>query len=152
MRSRIRTTLYTKHTQDKPTDVHLSTQMEFEGGKPGQIHLPILALNEVFVSEHMSAKTSHFSISSDEQVFRKTKSSGICVATGTGSTSWHYSMNRLPVESVAKLLSLMNVSKNTDNKELAKNLSDTYNQHLLFKAGKALLNILSCYLLSSGLW
>lgn len=51
--------------------------------------LPYLALNEVFIGETMSARVSHLQISKDGDPFvTKTKSSGLCVSTGTGSTSW----------------------------------------------------------------
>lgn len=51
--------------------------------------LPYLALNEVFIGETMSARVSHLQISKDaDPLVTKTKSSGLCVSTGTGSTSW----------------------------------------------------------------
>lgn len=51
--------------------------------------LPYLALNEVFIGETMSARVSHLQIAKDDNaLLTKTKSSGLCVSTGTGSTSW----------------------------------------------------------------
>lgn len=51
--------------------------------------LPYLALNEVFIGETMSARVSHLHLKIDDtDYFTKTKSSGLCVSTGTGSSSW----------------------------------------------------------------
>lgn len=51
--------------------------------------LPYLALNEVFIGETQSARVSHIHLQIDEQnQLNKTKSSGLCVSTGTGSSSW----------------------------------------------------------------
>lgn len=51
--------------------------------------LPYLALNEVFIGETQSARVSHLHLQIDEQnQLNKTKSSGLCVSTGTGSSSW----------------------------------------------------------------
>lgn len=51
--------------------------------------LPYLALNEVFIGETQSAKVSHIHLQINEQnQLNKTKSSGLCVSTGTGSSSW----------------------------------------------------------------
>lgn len=51
--------------------------------------LPYLALNEVFIGETMSARVSHLQLQIDKKVvLNKTKCSGLCVSTGTGSSSW----------------------------------------------------------------
>lgn len=51
--------------------------------------LPYLALNEVFIGETQSARVSHLHLQIDNQnILNKTKSSGLCVSTGTGSSSW----------------------------------------------------------------
>lgn len=51
--------------------------------------LPYLALNEVFIGETQSARVSHLQLQIDDQnILNKTKSSGLCVSTGTGSSSW----------------------------------------------------------------
>lgn len=51
--------------------------------------LPYLALNEVFIGETQSARVSHLHIQINNQnILNKTKSSGLCVSTGTGSSSW----------------------------------------------------------------
>lgn len=52
--------------------------------------LPYLALNEVFIGETLSSRVTHLQLTLDHgNVLYKTKSSGLCVSTGTGSTSWH---------------------------------------------------------------
>lgn len=52
--------------------------------------LPYLALNEVFIGETLSARVSHLHIRPDfHQQTTKTKSSGLCISTGTGSTAWN---------------------------------------------------------------
>lgn len=51
--------------------------------------LPYLALNEVFIGETLSARVSHLHLKIDNQnIVNKTKCSGLCVSTGTGSSSW----------------------------------------------------------------
>ncbi|GAB0100794.1 NAD(+) kinase [Sergentomyia squamirostris] len=50
--------------------------------------LPYLALNEVFIGETLSARVSHLQLRVNGSV-TNTKCSGLCVSTGTGSTSWH---------------------------------------------------------------
>lgn len=51
--------------------------------------LPYLALNEVFIGETQSARVSHLNLQIDNETkLNKTKSSGLCVSTGTGSSSW----------------------------------------------------------------
>lgn len=51
--------------------------------------LPYLALNEVFIGETQSARVSHLHLQIDNKnILNKTKSSGLCVSTGTGSSSW----------------------------------------------------------------
>lgn len=54
-----------------------------------------LALNEVFIGEDEAAKVSTYNISIDDSTTVKQKSSGLIVATGTGSTSWYLGMNRI---------------------------------------------------------
>lgn len=63
------------------------------------------------------------------------KCSGICIATGTGSTSWHLSINRLPVQSVAELLRLIDIDATEGKDSLATVLADIYNKNLIFPPG-----------------
>ncbi|CRK92897.1 CLUMA_CG006300, isoform A [Clunio marinus] len=96
--------------------------------------LPYLALNEVFIGETLSARVSHLHIRPNTtQKVTKTKSSGLCVSTGTGSTSWHTSINRLSKKNVEDLLSILkstNSGLNDANPEL---ISEEYNRQLVFE-------------------
>lgn len=54
-----------------------------------KITVPYLALNEVFIGETFSARVSHLQLKIDQaENYTKTKCSGMCLSTGTGSTSW----------------------------------------------------------------
>lgn len=48
-------------------------------------------MNEVFAAEKDVASTSMYRLVVDDREIGKFKSSGIIVATGTGSTGWLYS-------------------------------------------------------------
>lgn len=79
---------------------------------------------------------SHLQLVLDHQdVVNKTKCSGLCVSTGTGSTSWHTSINRITGRDVGDLLrslpnsESLNVQKLLDNSE---EIAQRYNQGLLF--------------------
>lgn len=75
------------------------------------------------------------------------KCSGICISTGTGSTSWHLSMNRLTVQSVAELLRLVDIDATEEKNSLANVLSDMYNKNLIFSPGQLRKEILSYFIL-----
>lgn len=64
------------------------------------------------------------------------KCSGLCICTGTGSTSWHLSINRLPVQSVAELLSFLDIKATEGKDSLATVLAKMYNKNLIFAPGK----------------
>lgn len=51
--------------------------------------IPYLALNEVFIGETLAARVSFLRLKVDDYKETSTKCSGLCVSTGTGSTSWH---------------------------------------------------------------
>lgn len=51
--------------------------------------IPYLALNEVFIGETLAARVSFLKLKVDDYKETNTKCSGLCVSTGTGSTSWH---------------------------------------------------------------
>ena len=57
--------------------------------------LPVLALNEVFLGESLSARVSYFEVNFDDEPVIKTRNSGLCICTGTGSTSWTFNINKL---------------------------------------------------------
>lgn len=94
-------------------------------------------LFQVFIGETLSARVSHLHIRpSTTQVITKTKSSGLCVSTGTGSTSWHTSINRLSKKNVEDLLNILK----GNNLDLAavdpEHISEEYNKRLVFEPGK----------------
>lgn len=116
--------------------------------------LPYLALNEVFMGENMSARVSHLQICIDDQdTVTKTKSSGLCVCTGTGCTSWHMSINRISSQCARRLLeTVRNLSPSSDIKATAKEISLAYNDSLTFPPSDERM----CYslreLISVGVW
>ncbi|KMY92425.1 NAD kinase 2, mitochondrial isoform X2 [Drosophila simulans] len=152
-RSRVRTTMLGSNGNiPEPTDLfrHTEVKMEQVSTAPEMLDqdmadkykakmkrvLPYLALNEVFIGEHLSARVSHLQLVLDHQdVVNKTKCSGLCVSTGTGSTSWHTSINRITSRDVDDLLrSLPNGnSKNVMMlRQNAEEIAQRYNQGLLF--------------------
>lgn len=73
-------------------------------GVLGKRILPVLALNEVFLGENLSARVSYLEVKLDEETeFAKTRNSGLCVSTGTGSTSWTFNINKLTNQNVEEL-------------------------------------------------
>ncbi|XP_037825555.1 NAD kinase 2, mitochondrial isoform X1 [Lucilia sericata] len=150
-RSRIRTTLLgsngkipestdlyrhtvTKMEQEKTEPEYLSKEMSRKYKAKMQRVLPYLALNEVFIGETLSARVSHLQLIVDHQdVVNKTKCSGLCVSTGTGSTSWHTSINRISKHHVEGLFNILPDNAKQALKGLsAEQLAQTYNQNLLF--------------------
>ncbi|XP_022909606.1 NAD kinase 2, mitochondrial isoform X2 [Onthophagus taurus] len=138
-RSRIRVTI-TGETQDivsTPLYV-LRDQVSF---KPSQYRIekgskliPHLALNEVFIGETLSARVSNLELWLDKSNESTTiKCSGLCISTGTGSTSWHLSMNRLPAQTVETLLTLLHYPE-PERTEKARQLCKMYNDALIFNA------------------
>lgn len=69
------------------------------------------------------------------ETFTKTKSSGLCVSTGTGSTSWLTSTNRLSVKNVKTLLEIVE-SKNGSLQNInPSSVCKEYNDRLVFPPG-----------------
>ncbi|XP_058463164.1 NAD kinase 2, mitochondrial [Malaya genurostris] len=148
-RSRIRTTLVGNTTTERPPPIDLHeynvSPVEHEEviGPKGTEYkssnriLPYLALNEVFIGEMVSARVSHLHLRIDKSnVITKTKSSGLCVSTGTGSTSWLTSMNRLSTSNIRDLIYIIkqhsNVAELDDiDPEV---ISEEYNRNLVFAA------------------
>lgn len=89
------------------------------------------------MGETLSARVSHLQMKlNGSQNDTNIKCSGMCVSTGTGSTSWHLSINRLSTQSVAELLRLIDLDPTEGKDSLAVALSDTYNKNLIFSPGK----------------
>uniref|UniRef100_A0AC35U3D6 NAD(+) kinase n=1 Tax=Rhabditophanes sp. KR3021 TaxID=114890 RepID=A0AC35U3D6_9BILA len=66
-----------------------------------------LALNEVFIGETHAAKVSYYEVSVDDGPMIKQKSSGMTVCTGTGSTSWHYNINRVYEQKLSGIMDVL---------------------------------------------
>lgn len=144
-RSRIRTTLIGAPVTERspPIDLHEYNVAQI---KPKKVTkgseektenriLPYLALNEVFIGEMLSARVSHLHLRIDNSdVSVKTKSSGLCVSTGTGSTSWLTSMNRLSPNNVNDLIQI--IKRRTGSSSLngldPAAISEEYNQNLVY--------------------
>ncbi|KAJ2938171.1 hypothetical protein O0L34_g18511 [Tuta absoluta] len=159
-RSRIRTTLTCEpkvldsitpvdlHTLHFSRIPHMSTQHDSpEGaGQPEVVikqtngpvankTLPYLALNEVFIGESVTSRVSLLRLQIDNGKWTRTKSSGLCVTTGTGSTSWHFSINCLRTHSVLKLMKILSQDYNVQVEptlEKAREVAEMYNQRLMF--------------------
>lgn len=98
--------------------------------------LPFLALNEVFIGESVTSRVSLLRLQIDKGAWTHTKSSGLCVSTGTGSTSWHYSINCLRTHSVLELMKILSkegIAVDT-TLEKAREVAEKYNQKLMFAA------------------
>ena len=66
--------------------------------------LPILALNEIYIGESLSSRVSYLEIQLDKEPVFKSRNSGLCISTGTGSTSWIFNINKLTHHAVESLL------------------------------------------------
>ncbi|CAH1117127.1 unnamed protein product [Phaedon cochleariae] len=161
LRSRIRTTLVVSdddnlvpsflHEFDSDSNTIFKSKAIRKNGRYNI--LPVLALNEVFVGEKLSARVSHLQMRLNGSMENTNiKCSGICVSTGTGSTSWHSSINRLPVQSVAELLRLIDINSAEGKDSLATVLSDTYNKSLIFPPDDQKMGYTIRDLISAGVW
>lgn len=64
----------------------------------------------MYLGECVSARVSYFEVSTDltpQGEKLKTKNAGICVATGTGSTSWSYNISKISPQTVRELMNLV---------------------------------------------
>ncbi|XP_043288662.1 NAD kinase 2, mitochondrial isoform X2 [Venturia canescens] len=101
---------------------------------PKERKLPWLALNEVFIGESLSARTSSLNIKVDDGPdFHKVKSSGLCISTGTGSSSWYRAINSLTTQMVKDILRVADPHKSHTEEELEKICTD-FNNSLQFPA------------------
>uniref|UniRef100_A0A0B7A8W9 Uncharacterized protein n=1 Tax=Arion vulgaris TaxID=1028688 RepID=A0A0B7A8W9_9EUPU len=98
--------------------------------------LPCLALNEVFIGESLSSRVSYYEITTDDTNKEKQKSSGVTVCTGTGSSSWHFHINHLSMDSVEKILNIANDVSGSNfpvhDKEMKEKVMNTFNNSLRF--------------------
>ncbi|XP_029052621.1 NAD kinase 2, mitochondrial-like [Osmia bicornis bicornis] len=143
MRRRIRTTIMGDNIWDPPFHAHEKGRVtgcekfyteDLQKGAPNNLpkerRLPWLALNEVFIAETLSARTSSLFIKPDnEPEFHLVKSSGLCVSTGTGSTSWYKSINSVNSLVVQEILNLVDEKKQFSSEEIDK-ICSTFNSSL----------------------
>jgi len=98
--------------------------------------LPVKALNEVFIGEALSARVSYYELSVDKSERFKVKSSGLCVSTGTGSTSWTFNINKLTHQNVGDLMRIIheetNLPLNWKDRRLIDKVTAKFNDNLLF--------------------
>ncbi len=84
----------------------------------------------MFIAESAPARVSYLDVSVDDGELISTKNSGICVCTGSGSSSWNFTMNRISHQVVEKLFSIQGYShENIDD------IVEKYNASLRFAAG-----------------
>ncbi|KAK6629837.1 hypothetical protein RUM43_003657 [Polyplax serrata] len=161
-RTRIRVNFSGEHQSCTPTELH---DLKISGSNIRTSALkeleaectPILALNEVFMSEIFTAKVSSFEMRlNDSKKSVKIKSSGLCVCTGTGSTSWNFSINRLSRQDVNDILKLyITETKGTagDNfDQLVENVSNNFNNKFKFGPEERILGYTIRDLISLGVW
>lgn len=91
----------------------------------------INTVHQVFIAESSPASVSYLDISVNDGEFITTKNSGICICTGSGSSSWNYTMNRISEDVVRKLFSISGHKFDKIDEIVNK-----YNNSLRFKAGK----------------
>ncbi|CAG9762274.1 unnamed protein product [Ceutorhynchus assimilis] len=160
MRSRIRTTLLVcdekkitgRYLHDNESDQFRRQKDSIVTGETTKV-LPCLALNEVFMGETLSARVSHLQLRLNGSTENTNlKCSGICISTGTGSTSWHMSINRLPVQNVAELLRLLDIDPTEGKDSLATVLADIYNKNLVFNSDDKRMAYTIRELISAAVW
>ncbi|KYN26747.1 UPF0465 protein C5orf33 like protein [Trachymyrmex cornetzi] len=128
MRRRIRITLKGEDIWQAPFHMH----------EKGRI---VGFIRTVFMGETLSARTSSLLIKFDEeQEYHKIKGSGLCVSTGTGSTSWYKSIHSLNHQTVREILNLIDTKRPFTNEEIEM-ICSTFNSSLRFDAGDSKL----CY-------
>lgn len=89
----------------------------------------MLALNEVFIGDKMPGRTSELECKFDGNSPIKIKSSGLCISTGTGSSAWSYSLNKISIDEVRRILELNKCF--TSEQECIK-LVNEYNKTLVY--------------------
>eukprot|EP01134_Creolimax_fragrantissima_P007963 CFRG7963T1 len=102
-----------------------------------------LALNDVLFTERDSARATYYqlTIDGDRGNREKQKASSMLICTGTGSTAWMYTMNRLWLEESSALVDMMKqLNPPAETKEWLENidiaeLTQTYNSKIVFPSG-----------------
>jgi len=98
--------------------------------------LPILALNEIYIGESLSSRVSFLEMQMDSQPEFKSRNSGLCIATGTGSTSWIFNMNKLTHHAVEEMLKITfettRFPLNWKDKSLVDSVTSKFNNQLVY--------------------
>jgi len=89
----------------------------------------MLALNEVFIGDKMPGRTSELECRFDGNIPIKIKSSGLCISTGTGSSAWSYSLNKISIDEVRRILKLKKCSV---SEQECIELVNEYNKSLVY--------------------
>ncbi|XP_073995395.1 NAD kinase 2, mitochondrial [Rhodnius prolixus] len=111
--------------------------------------VPYLALNEVFAGECLASQVSYLEMDVPGNVRTKVKCSGVCVSTGTGSTSWHMSINRLSLAKVHRILEIAKVEKSPAE---VFDITTTFNDSLQFSPDDPRLFYNLRDLICGGVW
>ena len=69
--------------------------------------LPVFGLNELYIGESLSSRVSYLELQLDKEPAFKSRNSGLCISTGTGSTSWTFNINKLTHHAVESLLKII---------------------------------------------
>ncbi|RDD40237.1 NAD kinase 2, mitochondrial [Trichoplax sp. H2] len=115
----------------KPISLHDFANSDKNKIKSCQI-APRLALNEIYFGESAPSSVSYYELSIDGSEGAKQKSSGVVVYTGTGSTSWAYSINRIATDEVESILRLASQEKLQIDKSDIEKVTRNYNQRMKF--------------------
>jgi len=122
-------------TENGTTDHPFREPLEDEE-KAKSLSLPILALNEVYIGESLSSRVSYLDIQVDKHPSYKSRNSGLCISTGTGSTSWTFNINKLTHQSVEKLLKMTfettRFPLNWKDPRLVEAVAQKFNNELVF--------------------
>lgn len=122
-------------TENGTTDHPFREPLEDEE-KAKSMSLPILALNEVYIGESLSSRVSYLDIQVDKHPSYKSRNSGLCISTGTGSTSWTFNINKLTYQSVEKLLKMTfettRFPLNWKDPRLVEAVAQKFNNELVF--------------------
>jgi len=98
--------------------------------------LPILALNEIYIGESLSSRVSYLEMQMDTEPEFKSRNSGLCIATGTGSTSWIFNINKLTHHAVEAMLKITfettRFPLNWKDKKLVDSVTSKFNNQLVY--------------------
>ena len=125
------------HEKSVSVNDHPLKQSEIQSDKKqSQRILPVLALNEVFIGEGLSSRVSYLEVKFNEDPWTKTRNSGLCISTGTGSTSWTFNINKLTHQCVSHILKIVfettHFPINFKDSRLVEAVTNRFNNDLVF--------------------